>query len=181
MHIGSVVGLGDVAVFLARVVRFVVRNTFALLRGVRGAFEVVDAFIQVAEEAGAPAALRDALGKLTLGGFLRAERAFLDNAFVLVEVAHVIRAGHDAELAADALRLVNLDGTVGCDVRSFGGTHLHAFGVFAMLALHGQEIRFDILAFSLVIATFIRADAQHLDPEAADRHVAHGFARRRAG
>ena len=70
----------------------------------RRALEVLDALIEVAEEAGAGAALGHALGQLALARALLAQRALLHNALGLVQVAHAIGAGHSAELAADAFQ-----------------------------------------------------------------------------
>ena len=92
----------------------------------RRGLEVLDALIEVAEEAGAGAALGHALGQLALSRALLAQRALLHDALLLVEVAHAVGAAHDAELAADALRLVNLNGAVGQLVRaSVGHTDTH--------------------------------------------------------
>ena len=46
-----------------------------------------------------------------------------------VQVANAVRARHRAELAADALRLVDLHGAVLGLVRGARRAHLHAFGV----------------------------------------------------
>ena len=80
--------------------------------GGRQGLEGLQTLVQVAEEAGAGTALGHALGQLALGGALLAERALLDDALLLVQVAHAVGAGHGAELAADALRLVDLHGAV---------------------------------------------------------------------
>ena len=67
---------------------------------------------KIAEEARAAAALGHALRQLALGDLLLAEGALLHHALLLVEIAHAVGAGHGAELAADALRLVDLHGAV---------------------------------------------------------------------
>jgi hypothetical protein len=112
--------------------------------GCAARFEVVDALVKVAEEAGAGAALLHALGQVALADALFAKGALFDDALFGVEVAHAVGAGHDAELATDALRLVDLNRAVLANMGRLGGAHLHAFGVFAVLALNGKEVHLDI-------------------------------------
>ena len=104
--------------------------------------ERLNALVQVTEEARETAALGHALRQAALRGLLLAQRALLDHALLGVEVTHAVRAAHGTELAAAALRLV---GSARCrrsgHVAGLGRAHLHALGVFAVLALHGQKVR----------------------------------------
>ena len=72
-----------------------------------------DVAVGVAEPFRHADAVLHALRQVALGDLLLAQRALLHHALVLVQIADVIRAGHRAELAADALGLVDLHGAVG--------------------------------------------------------------------
>ena len=143
------------------------------------ALEILDAFVQIAEEARACAALLDAGRQLALGDALLAERALLHDALLLVEVAHAVGAGHGAELAADALRLVDLHGAVGGHVRGLGRADGHAGRVRAVLALDGQEVGVDVRPLAALLAR-VRAHAQDLVPVVAHRNVVDDLAPNRA-
>ena len=149
--------------------------------GGRQGLEGLQALVQVAEEAGTRAALGHALGQLALGRALLAQRALLHDALFLVEVAHAVGAAHDAELAADALRLVNLNGAVGQLVRRLGGTHRHALGVLAVLAGHGPVLHLGIVPGATSRVRRVAALGEHAVPQHAIGHVVLHLAGQRAG
>ena len=180
VHVGLGILLGHVAQLHAVAGVQIVIGAIDVVADLRR-LEGIDALVQIAEEAGTATALDNALGQLALGGTLLAERALLNDALLLVQVAHAVGAGHGAELAADALRLVDLHGAV---LQLMGGArraHLHALGVLAVLALNGEEVHLHVREGAGTALNGMRTDAQRFNPEVAHVHAVDGLARHGAG
>ena len=106
---------------------------------------------------------------------MAAQRALFHRLGRLVPIAHAVRAGHHAVLAADALLAVDEHHVVAVAVAGAGGAHVHARGVGALLAHGGQRV-----------ARHVRVVAegpalQHLVPMLAQGDVVLHLARDLAG
>jgi hypothetical protein len=126
-------------------------------------FEGIDIFVEVTEVTSTTAALSYALRKLALSGELVAERALLNDLFVLIEVTDVVRTSHCAELATDALFLVDLDSAVFFLVGSTSRANLNAERILAVLAADRQIVELNIRELTAVNYG-VRSDTDDLLP-----------------
>jgi len=96
---------------------------------------------------------------------MRAERALLYHPFFFIVVAHTVRAGHGAILAADAFVLVDEDDPIGALVGCPSGADFGALRVFAMLAQHRKPIHLQVREFP------DWPYFEHLAPEIPQSHI----------
>jgi hypothetical protein len=154
----------------------------ALLPGrIIGSHIRVETLFGVAYPARVSTALANALWKFSLTQLLLAKRAFLHNTLLGIEVPYAIRTGHDAELAANALGLIDLDRAIIGKVRSLRGTHFDALGVFAMLTTDGQKVHIDIGELSRPTFDGIGSDSYDFVPIISYGYRIYRLAGNRAG
>ena len=118
----------------------------------------------------------DALRKLALGDLLLTKCALLNNLLLLIEVTHIVRASHYAELTTDTSFFVNLYRTIFFLIRSTGRTDRDALRNFAVLAVQGIEIQLDIGELPAAPLFGVGAYANGLGPKITDGYIVDRFA-----
>ena len=104
--------------------------------------------------------------------------ALLHDALFLVEVAHAVGAAHDAELTANALRFVNLNGAVGQLVSDASVGHTTRTGEFSQCWHCTFKVGFDVKLVGTALF-WVWGPAQEYFPEVADGHAVEPLCRTR--
>ena len=118
---------------------------------------------------------------LRVGPTKKADYVHTNDVEVLVEVAHTVGAGADAQLATDALLGVDLHGAVVELDGGAGGANLDALGVGAVLALNRQVVYVDVREVTSAAGLGHGANTQGADPEVAHGDVVDELAGHGAG